>query len=290
MSIRSAIRQHGGQRQAARALGIPPSTLQDKLRLETGDLRRVVAIGDAHDEYGRCKRRFKWLGQFAADEDPDVIIQIGDWAGLKSLSAHEGRGSKTDREAPTYTQDLESLEESLELFDAGCPRSLGIPRHITLGNHEHRAWRAFENDPRYMSDAPDRLEMLFQNRDWQVTRYMEWFFYRGVGFTHIPTNRMGRAVGGKNVGNSIGNEATHSIVYGHNHIYEFKPVPKLGARDQVQILGLGTAMPDGFTEKYTPQTSPKGWNYGVVTMLIDAGGNITDHAFTSMKELERRYG
>jgi predicted phosphodiesterase len=287
--LRQAVRTHGGVNAAARALNIPITSFKTKLEQETGGLTKVLAIGDCHDEFGRCKRRFKWIGQYAADSDPDAIIQIGDWAGLKSLSAHESRGSKTDREAPTFVQDLESLEESLELFDEGCSRSLGIERYITLGNHEYRSNRAAENDPRHMQDAPDRLELIFRNRGWHVTPFMEWLFYKGVGFTHIPTNRMGRAVGGKNVGNTIGNDATHSIVYGHNHIYEFKPVPKLGLRNQIQILGLGTAMPDGMTEKYTPSTSPTGWSYGVVELSIDRLGNITDHQFVSMRELERRY-
>lgn len=289
MALRHAVREHGGIRAAARALNIPKATFHEQLEKETGGLKKVVAIGDAHDEFGRCKERFKWLGHFTADCDPDAVIQIGDWAGLKSLSAHEARGSKADRDAPTYAQDLESLEESLWLFDQGCPREIGIERHITLGNHEYRANRAAENDPRHMEDAPDRLEILFRNRDWKVTPYMEWLFYSGVGFTHIPTNRMGRAVGGKNVSSTIANETTHSIVHGHNHIFSMRTFPKIGARKQIQILGLGTAMPDQLVEKYTPQTSPSGWSYGALELGIDRAGDIVSHQFISMRELEARY-
>ena len=46
---------------------------------------RVLAIGDAHDGPRIPKDRFRWFGRLAADTQPDVIVQIGDFLSLDSL-------------------------------------------------------------------------------------------------------------------------------------------------------------------------------------------------------------
>lgn len=289
MSMRQTVREAGGIRAAARQLGRSHSRVQDALERETGGITRVVVIGDSHDKPGRTKEHYKWMGRFVAETDPDHVIHIGDFMSLDSLSMHEPRGSKQDREATTFPDDLASLEEALAAYHTGIPHDAGIPHTITFGNHEDRAWRAAENDPRHMADAPLRIQEKFAQRRWTYTDFKKWYFVSGVGFTHVPTNLMGRPVGGKNSCNTIANDATHSIVFGHTHRFDFKTAAKYGARPNVQVLNVGSAMPDGTVEKYFPDTSPTGFTYGIVSLSIDRAGNIISHSLINMRELELNY-
>ncbi len=288
--MRHLVREAGGIRAAARKLGKSHSRIHDALEKETGGITRVVAIGDSHDKPGRTKEHYTWMGRFVAEEDPDHVIHIGDFMSLDSFSMHEPRGSKQDREASTFPEDLDSLSEALEAYHKGVPHDSGIPHHITMGNHEERAWRAAENDPRHMADAPLRIQERFAQARWTYSDFKKWHFVSGVGFTHVPTNLMGRAVGGKNSCNTIANDATHSIVFGHTHRFDYRTAAKLGSRPNVQVLNLGSAMPFGTVEKYFPDTSPTGFTYGVVRLAIDRGGNIISHSLINMRELELRYG
>jgi predicted phosphodiesterase len=289
MNIKKAVRANGSIKAAAEALNIPRTTLRRQLAKVTGGLTRVVVIGDSHDKPGRGKEHYRWIGHYVREVDPDHVVHIGDFMSLDSLSAHEMRGSKADREAPTFPDDLASLEEALAAYHSGCPYDLGIPHHITFGNHEHRAWRAAEADPRLMADAPLRIQQAFARYRWTWSDYQKWFFIRGVGFTHVPSNLMGRAVGGKGVCQTIANDSTHSIVFGHTHRAEFRTAAKLGARQSIQVLNAGSAMPDGTVEKYFPDTSPTGFTYGVFLITIDDQGNIVGYSFKAMRELEHEY-
>lgn len=289
MELRRAVREHGGVNAAARALDIPVTSFKTKLEQETGGITRVVCIGDSHDKPGRTKDHYTWVGRFVRDEDPDQVIHIGDFMSLDSLSTHESRGSQADREATTFPDDLASLDEALAAYHKGIPHDSGIPHHITFGNHEDRAFRAAENDPRHMADAPLRIQEKFAQWRWTYSDFKKWHFVSGVAFTHVPTNMMGRAVGGKNSCRTIANDATHSIVFGHSHRFDFCTAAKLGARPNIQVLNVGSAMPSGTVEKYFADTSPTGFTYGVVTMSIDRAGNIISHALTDMRELELKY-
>lgn len=290
MLLRHAVREHGGVNAAARALEIPRATFQERLEKETGGITRIAVIGDSHDKPRRTKEHYTWMGRYVADEDPDCVVHIGDFMSLDSLSMHEPKGSKQDREATTFPEDLDSLDEALGAYHKGVPYDCGIPHHITMGNHEDRAWRAAENDPRHMVDAPLRIQEKFAQWRWTYTDFKKWHFISGVGFTHVPTNLLGRPVGGKNSCNTIANEATHSIVFGHTHRFDYKTAAKYGARPNVQVLNVGSAMPDGTVETYFPDTSPTGFTYGVVLIAVDRAGNIISHSLTNMRELELRYG
>ncbi|MDQ3024118.1 MAG: metallophosphoesterase, partial [bacterium] len=191
-----AVAVHGTRAAAAKALGVPVSTLKsaldahptqpapvapqpvaDKPRIRVkawtsatppeGPVIRVVAIGDAHDKPGRCKKRFAWLGRFAADMNPDAIVSIGDWASLDSLSTHEVPGSANDAERPPFFEELESLDESLSIFDRELLGN-AVPRYHTHGNHEYRAWRAATRQPKINGDMPVRLEQVFARYLWNT--------------------------------------------------------------------------------------------------------------------------
>jgi predicted phosphodiesterase len=247
----------------------------------------VVAIGDPHDKPGRCKKRFTHMGRFAAEKKPDVIVSIGDWASLDSLSTHELPGSANDGERPGFWEELSSLDESLGQFHRDFPMG-SKPCLITMGNHEHRAARAANRQPKLNGDMPLRLDEVFSRYRWGVRPFGEFVDIGGVDFVHCPLNVMGREMGGKNVEQTVANEAVRSLVFGHTHRAQVRNVVKIGQQRKLTIVNLGTSMPMGVVEKYSGM-SMTGWSYGIFLLRIRAG-EIMSAKHYDMIELEGAYG
>jgi len=324
LKVLSALRIHGTKREAALSLGIPESTFKDQIRYAEreygltideaapvvaeepveaiskprvrvpyfrrdtppdGPIIRVLGMGDVHKKPGRTDEPVILAARHAAETNPDYIVQIGDWLSLDSCSFHPAKGSLKDSNRPSFAEEIEAGEESLYAFRKNCPDE--IRKKITLGNHEHRAWRVAEMDPRIAGDFPRRVEQVFAQYGWETHPYREMVYIGGVGFTHVPCNQMGREYGGKNSENTIGNDATHSLVWGHDHRFRTKTVPKIGLNNKITLCNLGTCMPHGVIEDYNVGVT--GWTYGVVDLRIQ-GGLIISAKFIDMIELKERYG
>jgi hypothetical protein len=90
----------------------------------------------------------RWIANYALEKRPDVIVQIGDWADMPSLSlydkgkrCYEGRRYVKDIEAANFSLNL--FEETIENHNREHPEDRYEPRKvITFGNHEYRIERA----------------------------------------------------------------------------------------------------------------------------------------------------
>jgi hypothetical protein len=270
---------HGAERPRVRIKVWTPDTPPE------GPVYRVLGIGDVHKKPGRTDEPVILAARHAAATRPDRIVAIGDWLSLDSCSFHPPKGSARDSERPAFYEDIEAGEESLDAFDKNCPDD--IARDITFGNHEARAWRMADSDPRIAGDFPLRVEQVFARFRWRTHAYGKMLYLGGVGFIHVPLNQMTREYGGKNSENTIGNDATHSIVWGHDHRFRTKTVPKIGPNNRITLCNLGTCMPWGEIEDYNVGTT--GWTYGCVDLRIQ-GGLITSAKFHDILELRERYG
>jgi predicted phosphodiesterase len=245
---------------------------------------RVMVLGDPHDKPGRDKRRFAWMGRHAAETKPDYIVSIGDWASLDSLSTHEVPGSANDAERPGFWQELDSLDESLAAFGAEVPDCSQIHVH---GNHEHRAVRAANRQPKLNGDMPIRLDEVFSRYGWRTRPFGEFVDIAGVDFVHCPLNVMGREMGGQHVERNVANMTTRSLVFGHTHRAQVTNFSKVGQQRKITVVNVGTSMPFGEIEKYTG-LAMSGWSYSVHELRI-RNGEILSVKQWDMLELESLY-
>jgi len=324
--IKDLIEKHGSGHKVAKILGVAESTLRAKvstgrpvrvaesvfqvkeLQDEVDQLRRkianivpfkpryisgrdaatrVVAIGDTHDQPGMSKDRFKWIGRYCVEAMPHRIVQIGDFASWDSVSTHDAPGSVSHALRPSFKSDLESCEEAMCLFFKEI-KDLNIPMELTAGNHEDRICRFENKNPETVSTLYTQFEDLCARYRWRLHPYGQWLFIDGVGFTHVPKNIMGKPYGGQNSENQIANHATHSIVFGHTHRSTFRKTPKIGINNSIEVLNLGSAMPDGYVAKYAG-TATSGWSYGIYELAIQSG-HIISHRFIDMATLQDKYG
>lgn len=247
----------------------------------------ILAIGDSHDSPALDKDRFRWMGKHAAQMKPDRIVHIGDFASWDSMSMHEERGSLGHSMRPSFKNDLDSCEEAMAEFFKQI-QHLEIPMDMTAGNHEDRINRFENKNPETVGTLWAQFEEMAARYRWRIHQYGQWLMIDGVGFIHVPMNIMGRPYGGQNSENTIANHATHSIVFGHTHRSTFRKTPKIGINNSIEIMNLGSSMPNGYIAKYAG-TATTGWSYGIVEMRIQ-NGHIMEYRHISMEQLQELYG
>ena len=118
--------------------------------------RTHLVVGDAHfnpSEPGL--ERADWLGRAIVDLRPDVVVILGDWWSLDSLSRFSPPGSLT-MEGARLADDLDVGREALgrvrkQLDDANRnvrgKNKIAPEMHLTLGNHEERLLIQLEETP-----------------------------------------------------------------------------------------------------------------------------------------------
>lgn len=187
----------------------------------SSEARRYFIVPDTQIAPGRQTIHVTWAARAIVDYKPDVVVMLGDWWDMPSLSTHDAPGSR-QAEGRNVKSDIDAGNEAFALFNA--PIQAEIDRlvrnkrkrwtpelHILTGNHEDRITRAIALDPRW--DGQLSLDHL-QTPGWTRHPYLKILERDGIKFCHFfPHPHSGRAIGGTIVNrlNSIGS----SFVQGH---------------------------------------------------------------------------
>lgn len=186
----------------ARSHGIKPTRPKEEVKPHIQErLGRVhMVIPDIQAKPNVSHDHLEWIGNYAVEKKPDVIVQIGDWADMPSLSlydkgkrCYEGRRYVKDCEAANYS--LERFERVLEDYNRANPNNPYNPRKVlTYGNHEYRIERATMLDASL--DGKLTLEDLnFKNRGWECHDFLKVVTIDGIQYSHFfISGTMGRPV------------------------------------------------------------------------------------------------
>jgi|TARA_R110000823_G_scaffold3000_5_gene11888 hypothetical protein len=171
------------------------------------------------------------MGKYIVAHKPDVIICIGDWWDMESLSAWD-RG-KLQFEGRRYINDISSGNEAMDLMlgpmkrynqrKAKNKKARYRPRMIfTLGNHEYRIQRAVESSGEFQGLMGYHDLNL---KDWEVYDFLEPVEVDGVRYAHYFSNPLtGKPWGGmidprlKNIGYSFTQGHTQTLLYGRRDL------------------------------------------------------------------------
>lgn len=268
-----------------RSPGAPAMPSQDHIKepLPEGKPITLCVIGDAHDSpHLPNKERFYWLGRFAAENNVDWVVSVGDWMSMDCFSTHHDRATFEGFAKPTFEQDLASFHASQKEFQRGLgdhrPRKL-----ITLGNHEHRAFRYDNLHPDGVSHGM-LLEEAFLQWGWRTSPYGEYRFIDGVGITHVPFNGRGKPL----AQGQHANKAMCDTIHGDDHRATRLSDHKSGPFRSPTVYSAATALPNGFIEGYANKGGST-WRQGVCLATI-WGSYVRQWSFTEMSLLELRYG
>jgi len=247
-------------------------------------------IPDVQAKDGVNLDHLKWIGQYIVDKQPEVIIQIGDFADMPSLSSYdkgkksfEGRRYKKDIAAARVAMDY--LLGPMKEFNkkaAENHRARYKPRMVMcLGNHEARINRAVEESAE-LDGVIGYHDLPYE--DWEVHDFLKPVFIDGVCYTHYMSNPMsGRPLSGQthNVLKNVG----HSFVVGHTQKLDVATRHLASGEQQWGIIAGACYLHD---EEYKGYQGNHHWR-GVI-MLNDVKEGSFDPMFISLDYLRRRYG
>lgn len=214
-------------------------------------------IGDLHANPDYDLERFAAAGEVCAEEQPDVVVQIGDWADMASINRH---GTKLEIESRRYSEDVEITQESLAVFEAPLARrKRKKPRKVlTLGNHEWFIQKLVEQDPR-LAGKVDVSDLGFEKFGWEVVEYRRSVEIAGFHFVHNLGSMTGRASRVDSPSNGV-KALGSSHVVGHTHTYRRVPLPYKGRTRQWGIdVGCLIHKDMGRLEHWSCDTSYKYW-------------------------------
>lgn len=200
-----------------------------------------MVIPDTQTKPGTLLSHFSWAGEYAAEKRPDVIIHIGDFADMPSLSSYDI--GKKSYEGRTYKSDVESVIEAQELLfkpiRKEMKKSKWKPKFVLcLGNHENRISKVIELD-RKLEGTISVDDLQFEKFGWKVVPYLQPINIDGIMYCHyFTTGVMGRPV---TSARALVTKKHMSCTMGHT------PVTEL---DMSQVKGDGTPIIGLFAGAY----------------------------------------
>lgn len=247
-----------------------------------------AVIPDVQAKPGNNFKFLERVGHYLADKKPDVIVQIGDFADMESLSSYD-KGKKSF-EGRSYTRDIEAANEAMDaLVGPMLDEMLRLKRNkekqwrprfiLTLGNHEERINRAIEEDRKLdglisVSDLP--------YAGWEVHPFLEPVEIDGVFYCHyFPTGVLGRPAV---TASAMVSKLHASCVAGHQ---QGKQVAYGKRPDGSMITCIMAGSCYEHTESYLDYQSNKHWR-GII-MLHEVNKGTFDEMFVSLGYLEKKY-
>lgn len=251
---------------------------------------RILVIPDCQIKEGVPTEHLSWAGQAIVDYKPDVVVNMGDFADMPSLSSHDKAGSKYF-EGLRYKKDVEVAVEAMKVLLAPLRERQTLqkknkekvykPRMVMLlGNHENRIDRAINNNP-MLEGLLSTKDLCYEN-DWEVHAFLQPVFISGVGFNHYwPVGAMGRPASSASV---IINKLHMSCVAGHQQGKQIAYGKRADGRALCAIIAGSYYLHD---EHYMDQLSNRHWRGLVV--LNDVKDGCFDEMLLSIEYLERKY-
>src|SRR5574343_785291 len=183
-------------------------------------------IPDCQVKPGHSTEYLARIGKYIAEKKPDVIVQIGDFADMPSLSSYD-KGKKS-YEGRRYRQDIvaardgmQSLMQPIEDEIARLRRNkerLWKPEcHLTLGNHEFRILRTIESEA-ILDGTISISDLDYEAYGFRVHDFLSVVSIDGIRYSHYFTSGvMGRPVPNAR---QLVIKKLQSCVMGHNQHWD----------------------------------------------------------------------
>lgn len=162
-------------------------------------MTKHLVIPDCQVKDGDSLEYLARIGQYIVEKKPDVVVHLGDFVDMESLSSYDV--GKKSFEGRRYTKDIEVARKAMQTllsplaeFNQNAKETKKKqykPRLVfCLGNHEQRIQRAVENDPK-LEGLISYADLPYQ--DWEVHDFLKPVFIDGIAYSHyFPTGVMGR--------------------------------------------------------------------------------------------------
>jgi hypothetical protein len=168
--------------------------------------RRHLVIPDLQIKPGLPPEHLQhidWIARYIIDKRPDVLVVIGDWADMPSLSSYDV-GTKSF-EGRRYRDDILAANDALQRLmapieaeqkrrEANHKTRWPMRKIVTLGNHEHRINVAVEKD-RKLEELMSTKDIFFEQFGFEVYPFLQPVTVDGVVYCHyFASGVMGRPI------------------------------------------------------------------------------------------------
>lgn len=256
----------------------------------------IAVIPDSHSKDGVTNFRYQWAARFIYHRKPDVVVQLGDWFDMPSLSSYDkGRASFEGRR---YKLDIKAGNAAIKLFEDTLERLAGEeaartkkakyrPKKIALaGNHEERILRAINNQSELIGTIGYH-DLAFASNGWDFHDYMVPVVVGGVAFSHcFGSGVMNKPIGGENPAATLIKKKFHTCVAGHSHLRDFAERTDVEGK-RIQGLFAGCYLEPGQTESYAGEAQKLWWNG--LTYLHDVKDGTFDPEFVGIDRIKRDF-
>jgi hypothetical protein len=254
--------------------------------------KTVVVYSCAHADSTTSSLRFKALGNFLYDLKPDMVLDLGDGADMRSLNSYDERYPKA-LASQSYEKDIESYNLSQELLRHPF-RHHRKKRPFWVGfegNHENRIKKYLAVNPR---NEGEKYGVSFSHlqTDHYFDEYHEYensgpaiALYDKVAYAHYFTSgNSSTATSGIHHAYSMVNNLGCSATCGHSHKRDM--YFKDGGLPHGNI-GLVVGCYKGGEEHWAGQANRQWWHGVVVKRELENG--LYEPEFVSLKQIMREY-
>lgn len=264
-----------------------PSFVADVSKMEITTPRqgkRIIVIPDVQAKPGLDFTFLSHVGRYIAEKRPDIIVNIGDFADMPSLSSHDLPGSKST-ELRRYALDIEAVQEAMLALMTPIREAKKTgwnPRMVfTLGNHEHRINRALEANPKLLGTI-QMDDLRYEDWGWEVHPFLRPVIIEGIAFCHyFQTGQMGRPASSAR---AILNKQHMSAFAGHQQGRDIAYGKRGDGREMTAIICGSCYEHD--EEYLSPQTNN---HFRGLYVLNDVDDGSFEEMPVSLKYLRRKY-
>lgn len=251
-------------------------------------MSKHLIIPDCQVKFGEDFTFLEHIGKYIVDKKPDVIVHLGDFVDMESLSSYDN-GTRSF-EGRRYVKDIKAARVAMDTLLAPIraynhkarqnKEKQYKPRFVlTLGNHEQRIMRAVNSDP--------KLEGLIKYEDlpyedWEVHDFLKPVFIDGVAYCHyFPTGVLGRPA---STASALVSKMHMSCIAGHQ---QGKQVAYGKRPDGSTITGIIAGSCYEHNEGYLDHQSNN--HFRGLVVLHEVNNGMFDEMFVSLKYLRKKY-
>ena len=254
--------------------------------------KRYIVIPDSQIKPDEDVSFLNWIGNYIVDHKPDVVVHLGDFWDMPSLSSYdkgkrqfEGRRYKNDVEAGNYAWDVlnQPIRDEVDRLQRNKKKAWNPERHFLTGNHEQRIQRAVDKQAE-LEGVIGYSDLAATNDGyWNVHDFLSPVILDGIAFNHyFVTGLAGRPSA---TANAQLNKQHMSCIAGHQQGFQIASAYRADGTRITSIIAGSCYMHD---EDYMGPMGNKHWRGILVLNEVTPEGQF-DIMPVSLTYLQKKY-